>query len=101
MELDKKNALDILKKLSVKFIPSKGTAIEQVQKAIAEKGYKLNENCELINELGSIIKFGITSTRIKILMKENVLHDGERYDSGKSYEVSEEIAKIFTEQKFI
>lgn len=36
-----------------------------------------------------------------VVMKENVLHDGERYEKGKTYEVNKEIKEVFTKKKFV
>ena len=37
----------------------------------------------------------------KVVMLENVLHDGNRYESGKEYEVNKETFEIFTNKKFV
>jgi len=139
MELTKERALEILRILSVRFIPSKGTAIEQAIKAVEEKGFILKDDGEIYRTLteedlklnpelekegcdvGDEVGLGTLQPAekaedkkskpgnapapskglVKVKMIENVLHDSMRYDKGEEYEVEKEIAKVFSDKKFI
>ncbi len=114
MELTKEKAKEILEKLGGKFMPGQGTMIVQAEKLMAEKMLVLNDAGEVINEAGEVVvpvsapndgeengEGEDKGKKVKIVMIENVLHDGESYDKGNEYSVSEKIAKIFKEQKFI
>lgn len=110
MELTKEKAKEILEKLGGKFLPGQGTMIVQAEKLMAEKHLILNDKGEVVNEAGEVAvpisepnENGENNKikKVKIMMKENVLHDGERYETGKEYEVNKEIFNIFTKQQFI
>lgn len=105
MTLDTKKAKEILETLGVKFLPTNGKAVDQAMKAIEEKGYVLNEENELVDKEGNKttinVPKNIDKDATKVLMKENVLHDGVQYEKGKEYKLGKEIEKIFLEKKFI
>lgn len=133
MELTKQKAMEILKVLGIKFVPSRGSAIEQAQKAIEEGGFILKDDGEIYRNLteedlkanpelekeglkiGDDVGLGklnvMTGTTItnnnktggkkKVVMLENVLHDGNRFEKSKEYEVDKDTFKIFTDKKFI
>jgi len=112
MTLETKRAKEILETLGVKFLPTNGKAVDQAFKALQEKGYTLSEENELLDAQGNKIVTATTTTnttlptnnnktKTKITMKENVLHDGVRYEKGKEYNVEKEVLEVFTNKKFI
>lgn len=109
MELTKEQSSEILKKLEQKYKPGKGTLIEQAEQAIKDKKCKI-ENWILSdsngNEILNLLSVGgenkkTDNKKQKVMMKENVLHDGVKYEQGKEYELKKEDFEIFTVKKFI
>lgn len=129
-EMTKEFAKDILAFFGLTFKPGKGTMVDQAKAAAEERGFILKDDGHLYRELteedfkenpeleaeglkiGDEVGLGQLMDKptgnannkqpgIKVVMRENVLHDGEKYFSGQEYWVSNEVWDIFHEKKFI